>query len=176
MLGILRFNSSDRGYYWCQMVINNVSLSPSPYGHFNHSQCTYLDAICHTDQLICAQNTRVQYMAIRRENDSCSLVEFNNISPTGTTTLSQEVTITNFLTTLEIVTVMVPKFPATEITIVTMSFFPTIEVISAIVAGIILFMLTILVVLSIVYIKKCKSQSKLNNYCIFIYPNNTCLI
>ena len=61
-LGILRFNSSDRGYYWCQMVVTNVSLSPSPYGHI-HSQCTFLDIICNIDQPICAQNTRTQYMA-----------------------------------------------------------------------------------------------------------------
>ena len=84
ILGILRFNSSDRGYYWCQMVINNVSLSPSPYGHISSFQCPFFDVICDIDQPICAQNTCVQYMALK-DGNGCSLMKFSTISPTRTT-------------------------------------------------------------------------------------------
>ena len=62
-LGILNFNSSDRGYYWCQMVVNNVSLSPSPYGYINSSQCTIFENTCTVDELICAQSFSLQLMA-----------------------------------------------------------------------------------------------------------------
>ena len=79
VLGILRFSSSDRGYYWCQMVVNNVPLSPSPYGHFHRSQCILLDAICTIDPPICAQSTRTRYMAFS-QMDNCSMVNFSNIS------------------------------------------------------------------------------------------------
>ena len=135
VLGILRFNSSDRGYYWCQMVVNNVSLSPSPYGHINGSQCTALDAICEIDQPICAQNTCAQYMALKKVN-GCLLMKFSNISSTRTTTISS----------------MATKDIAS---------FPTAEVASAIVAGIILLVLTIIVVSSIIYVKKHRSESEL---------------
>jgi hypothetical protein len=64
IVGIPKFNRSDRGYYWCQLVVNNVPLSPSPYGLINGSQCTALDAICNTDQPICAKNSRAQHMAL----------------------------------------------------------------------------------------------------------------
>ena len=83
-LGISKFNSSDRGYYWCQMVVNNVSLSPSPYGHINDSHCTVQNVTCNVDQPICAQNTRAQYMAFRQVN-GCFLINFNTISPTRST-------------------------------------------------------------------------------------------
>ena len=135
ILGILRFNSSDRGYYWCQMVVNNVSLSPSPYGHINGSQCTFLDAICEIDQPICAQNTCAQYMALKKVN-GCLLMKFSNISPTRTTTISS-------MATNDIAS------------------FPTAEVASAIVAGIILLVLIIIVVSSIIYVKKHGSESEL---------------
>ena len=75
ILGILNFNSSDRGYYWCQISVNNVSLSPSPYGHIYSSQCSFLDTICNIDQLLCAQNLSLRFMAHRQVNGSnCSLV------------------------------------------------------------------------------------------------------
>ena len=138
MLGVLRFNNSDRGYYWCQMVVNNVSLSPSPYGHLSSSQCVYLHAICTPDQPICAQNTSVRYMAFENGHASCSLAKFNNISST----------------TSEIVTatVTVLKFPTTEIETVTMSIFPTTEVISAIVSGLVVFILLSLMVMVLCFL------------------------
>ena len=143
-LGILRFSSSDRGYYWCQMVVNNESLSPSPYGHFNSSQCISLDAICNTGQPICAQNTNVRYMAFGQHNDNCSLVDLSNISRTRTTS-----------------TITISKFLTSTPEIITMSF-PITEVASTIVVVIILFMLTILLISSIIYVKRHSSQSKLN--------------
>ena len=82
-LGISKFNSSDRGYYWCQMVVNNVTLPPSPYGHI-HSQCLLHDVICNIDQPICVQDTRAQHMAFRQVN-GCFLINFNTISPTRST-------------------------------------------------------------------------------------------
>ena len=33
ILYITHFNVNDRGYYWCQIVVNSVSLSPSPHGY-----------------------------------------------------------------------------------------------------------------------------------------------
>ena len=152
-LGILRFNSSDRGYYWCQMVVNNMTLSPSPYGYFNDSQCPVQNVTCNLDQPLCAQNTRAQYMAFRQEN-GCSLINVtgNIIWPTRETTVSPVVT--SSITTL-------------DITNVTMSSFPTTEVTSAIVAGIILLVLTIIVILSIIYVKKHRSESEL-----IIYDNH----
>ena len=91
-LGVLNFNSSDRGYYWCQLVVNNVSLSPSPYGYIYSSQCSFLDTDCNIDQPLCAQNIRVRYMAHRQVNGTdnyCSLEQAINITPAGTATMSQ---------------------------------------------------------------------------------------
>ena len=164
-LGILGFNSSDRGYYWCQMIVNNVTLSPSPYGHIKvyHSQCNALDFTCSTNQSICAQSrsTSNKYMARMQGNDSCSLVKFNsNISSTSsprTTTTSREITISNSPTT---VTVTVSKVPTTEVTMSNSSF-PTTEVLSTIVAVIILFILVIIIASSIIYIRNHKRKSKL---------------
>ena len=86
---ISKFNSSDRGYYWCQMVVNNVTLSPSPYGHINDSQCLVQNVTCNLDQPLCAQNTHTQYMAFIQEN-SCSLINVtgNIIQPTRSTASS----------------------------------------------------------------------------------------
>ena len=78
-LGISRFNSSDRGYYWCQIVVNNVSLSPSPYGYI-YSLCSFLDAICSPNQPICAHNLSMgglQFMAYTLANNNCILQEFH---------------------------------------------------------------------------------------------------
>ena len=92
-LRVLNFNSSDRGYYWCQMVVNNVSLSPSPYGHIYGSQCysTLFDVTCIIDQPLCAQNLSARFTAHRQGNGTnsyCSL-EFNSIISTRTITTSQ---------------------------------------------------------------------------------------
>ena len=76
-LGIPRFSSSDRGYYWCQMVVNNVSLSPSPYGHI-HSRCIFADTICSPNQPICAHNlSGIRFMAHALSNSSCIHQEFH---------------------------------------------------------------------------------------------------
>ena len=210
MLGVQRFNSSDRGYYWCQMVVNNnISLSPSPYGYIYSSQCTFLDVTCTINPPLCAHNMNTRYMA-RKNVSRCSLEDFSSIIPTSTTTMPQIVTMSSIHTTetatipkpslttaarmatmsqmitmssihtTETITIAMSSFATTEITTITTSSFPTTEIASTIVAVIILFMLTILVVSIIVCIKKHKCQSKLTThdkllYC-YIYPNNTCLI
>ena len=82
LLGILQFSSSDRGYYWCQMVVNNVSLSPSPYGHIYGPQCFLRATTCIIDQFICAQNTHAQYMAYNMLTNisyNCILLEFHAV-------------------------------------------------------------------------------------------------
>ena len=74
----LRFNNSDWGYYWCQMIVNNVTLSPSPYGYIYHSQCVPLDAaICSLHQPICAHSlSGLQFMAYANSSHNCILREF----------------------------------------------------------------------------------------------------
>ena len=87
-LGILRFNSSDRGYYWCQMVVNNMLLSPSPYGHIYRSQCAPLNTICSLNQPICAHNLNgLQFIAYALTNSSynCFLQEFHAARNTAST-------------------------------------------------------------------------------------------
>ena len=59
-----------------------------------HSPCPILDSICNLDQPFCAQNTRAQYMALKQIN-GCSLIRFNNISPTRSTASTQIYNITS---------------------------------------------------------------------------------
>ena len=138
-LGILKFNGSDSGYYWCQVVVNNVPLSPSPYGHLHgsHDQCTFLDAIGSTEQPICAQNTSVLNMTIGygNPNNCLSLSTFDSVSTDKISTMiiSQEITTSNVLTKTGNVTVLVSKYPTTE---VIMSSFPTTKVVSSLVAAV----------------------------------------
>ena len=94
-IGILRFNSSDRGYYWCQLVVNNITLSPSPYGYIYSSQCNSLETMCAADPPLCAQNMVMQYNIMALQNGSgtnCSLKNFSN-TLTNTATMSQTVNI-----------------------------------------------------------------------------------
>ena len=76
---MLKFNSHDRGYYWCQMVVSNVSLSPSPYGYIR-SRCIRADTICSPNQLICGHNlSGLRFMAHAQGNGSCIHQEFHAI-------------------------------------------------------------------------------------------------
>ena len=164
IIQVLNFSISDRGYYWCQMVVNSIPLPPSPYGYISSSQCALQELSCVIDPPLCANNMSTRYIAHRQMNGTSCSKDVSKI----------------ILHTTETVTIPVSSFATTEITIVTTSSLPTTEIVSTIVAVIILFILIILVVLSIVYIKKRKSQSKLNTHdkllYFFIYPNNTCLI
>ena len=185
-LGILRFNSSDRGYYWCQLVVNNITLSPSPYAYIYSLQCNSLETMCIIDPPLCAQNNIMvmQYNIMALQNGSrtsCSLKNFSN-TLTNTATMSQTVNIP----TTETVAIPVPDFgtastartatksqmitlssvttpmsSTTEIMTIKTSNFPTTQVVSTIIVVIILFVLTIIVASSIVYIKNHKRQSKL---------------
>ena len=110
-LGILNFNSSDRGYYWCQMMVNNVSLSTSPYGHIYSTQCNIFDVTCTTNGVprLCAHDMALngQYMAHTKFNGtSCSLEKLSINIPTSTTTMSRIVT----MSTTETVTIPKPSF------------------------------------------------------------------
>ena len=161
ILGILNFNASDRGYYWCQVVVNNISLPASPYGFISSSQCTFLDITCTIDQPLCAHNISARYRAHKQMNGnsaSCLLKDFNN---NILTTRSQIFPTSSFPTT-DIVTITMSSFATTEVAPVTTSSFPTTAVVSTIVALIIPLALTILVVSSIIYIMKHKSPSKFN--------------
>ena len=171
ILAILNFNSADRGYYWCQMVVNNISLPASPYGFISSSQCIFLDITCTIDPPLCAHNIGARYMAHKGNSTSCLLKDFNN---SILTTRSQIFTTSSFPTT-DIVTITMSSFATTEVAPVTTSSFPTTVVVSTIVALIIPLALTILVVSSIIYVTKHKSPSKFNilmiNYIYVMKPN-----
>lgn len=83
-LSITTFNNlSDSGFYWCQIVVNNVSLHPSPCGYIDTSYCTLLDVICNRrDQPLCAQNISSHLTAHRLSDVSdknCSLEDSYSI-------------------------------------------------------------------------------------------------
>ena len=72
-LVIANFNvSEDGGYYWCQIVINNISLSPSPYGSINNHPCTS-QASCRLDQPLCEHNSTELKAYIQRDKTHCTL-------------------------------------------------------------------------------------------------------
>lgn len=82
-LEIRNFNeSSDTGYYWCQIVVNNTvtSLSPSPYGYIYSSDCIFQDVTCDMRaQPLCAQNLTSIKMARTLNNESsCNLEDSKN--------------------------------------------------------------------------------------------------
>lgn len=116
-LGILNFNDADRGYYWCQMVVNNISLPASPYGFISSSQCTFLDITCTIDPPLCAHNISARYMAHRQMNGINTSCLLNN---SILTTRSQIFTTSSFLTT-NIVTITMSSLATTEFAPVTTS-------------------------------------------------------
>ena len=81
LLEIRNFSAtSDTGYYWCQLVVNNVSLSPSPYGYIYSSDCVLQDYVYDTrNQPLCAQNLTV-FQAWSNEERCTS--KYTPISPT----------------------------------------------------------------------------------------------
>ena len=90
---IMDFGMSDRGYYWCQMVVNNETLPPSPYGHIYSNQCSLFERTCYlTDHLICAHTSTSQQMAYKLANGiNCTLEDYyeftlSNISIATTST------------------------------------------------------------------------------------------
>ena len=110
-LGILNFSNSDRGYYWCQLFVNNVPLSPSPYGYIHSLQCTVtlFDVTCAMDSQLCAHDMVLngRYMALNNgPGTNCSLEQFSIIVPASTTTLLQSAT----MSTAETVTIPKPSF------------------------------------------------------------------
>lgn len=76
-LEITQFDVSDIGYYWCQIVVNTVSLPPSPYGYIHSPDCVLLDVTCNrTIQPLCALNITSRIMAhtsTQSDRTSCTL-------------------------------------------------------------------------------------------------------
>ena len=83
-LDIKNFSDSDRGYYWCQMVVNNTALPPSPYGYINSSKCTLTEATCYVmNEPLCAQNLTLHHMAVTEQNGlTCKIeaITYNEIT------------------------------------------------------------------------------------------------
>lgn len=78
-LEIANFNNmSDRGNYWCQIVVNNTSLPPSPYGYIYSSDCTLFDVTCTMSPPLCAQNLTTQQMAHTQGIGNCTLENSDN--------------------------------------------------------------------------------------------------
>ena len=93
-LTINRFNHSDNGYYWCQIVSNNsclfmvaekdtIPLQPSPHGYIavgeimNEHSCTYEYRLLTP---MCAEEATSQFSA----DIGCSSDSLKNIMPTVT--------------------------------------------------------------------------------------------
>ena len=85
-LDIKNFSESDRGYYWCQMVVNNAALPPSPHGYINSPKCTLTETTCNVmNQPLCAQKLTLRHMAMSEQNRiTCTIeaVTYNEITST----------------------------------------------------------------------------------------------
>lgn len=96
ILEVPNFNVSDRGNYWCQIVVNNTSLSPSPYGYIYSSDCSLFDVTCTMSPPLCAQNLTAHQLAHTQGIGTCTLENSDNnnndnnstITRSGTTTMS----------------------------------------------------------------------------------------
>ena len=163
MLAIQNFNATiDTGYYWCQLVVNNVPLSPSPYGYIYSSDFTLLDyKYDTTDQPLCAQNSTVMHARSSKEN--CTS-ENTTISP-ATTDIGYANTISVITQVDEVSTITVSTSIITPAATGTCNFkesgYPCAI---GIVAGILLLIVTLILVLSIlVLLYKNKSGEHKSN-------------
>ena len=78
------------------MIVNNVPLSPSPYGHIYHSQCFPLDTICSLHQPICAHSlSALQFMAYVNSSHNCILREFYAATTSRTASRNTPSTLVN---------------------------------------------------------------------------------
>ena len=94
VLVIRNFNvSEDGGYYWCQIVVNNISLSPSPYGHINSQPCSFL-ASCFLDHPLCAHNSTLQLEAYIQPNGTNCNLQDHTSSKTSTAIILDIPTVT----------------------------------------------------------------------------------
>ena len=93
ILLIMDFGISDIGYYWCQMVVNNETLPPSPYGYIYSTRCVLQDVTCNmANQPLCANTSTSRKIAHTVVNSTnCTLEDSNvtNYSVTTTVTLSK---------------------------------------------------------------------------------------
>ena len=68
-------STSDQGYYWCQMIVNNDPLPPSPFGFINSSHCILSEVTCDfRNQPLCAQNIS-RFMAHKEHGGVNCLIE-----------------------------------------------------------------------------------------------------
>ena len=76
---IMNFGISDIGYYWCQMVVNNETLPPSPYGYIYSNQCVLQDVTCNmANQLLCAHTSTSRQMAHTMLNgQNCTFEDYD---------------------------------------------------------------------------------------------------
>ena len=75
-LQIKNFSNNDIGYYWCQMVVNNTTLPPSPYGYIHSPQCSLTEMTCNIrNQPLCAQNLTLRHMAVSEQNGMNCTIE-----------------------------------------------------------------------------------------------------
>ena len=87
-------STSDQGYYWCQMIVNNDPLPPSPFGFINSSHCTQAEVTCDLrNRPHCAQNLSSRLMA-QKKGVNCSIATFDD-SRITTMSLSNSVTKNN---------------------------------------------------------------------------------
>ena len=91
-LQVTNFNISDIGHYWCQMVINNVSLPPSLYGYIYSPDCALIDITCDMrSQPLCALNITSRLTAHTQSNETNCILENPDdisISKTSVATMS----------------------------------------------------------------------------------------
>ena len=167
-IGIMHFESSDIGYYWCQMVINNISLPPSPYGHITNTstQCSLFEVTCTSYQPLCAQNLSINtsfmaYLSLTNETNDCSLLEQGS-DRTATVEIANQTMSTNF-PDISTATVAITTMISTTFNIDSSATCAENYSCSAgIAVGIVLMILTITVLSALVYVyyKKHKSQGK----------------
>ena len=94
-LQIKNFSNSDIGYYWCQMVVNNTALPPSPYGYIHSPQCSLTETTCNVrSQPLCAQNLTVGlcHMAMTEQNGMNCTIEAITYNEITTQSTSERVT------------------------------------------------------------------------------------
>ena len=87
MLQLIKFNLSNVGYYWCQIVVNNETLPPSPYGYIYSNQCILFDVTCNVSgQPLCAHTSTSRQMAHTMLNGQNCTLENSDITNNSTIT------------------------------------------------------------------------------------------
>ena len=163
-LYIIRYDVSDIGYYWCQVVVNNISLSPSPYGHIENAECNIFDFTCDlTDQPLCVHNVTkgVEAHAERNGSKSVCTLEDSETIITNTTT-----------TTMMLDTNTVPTEVNNKNDSMTCSYLCFTRII---IIGVILPTMMLLLVLIVFLHKRRKNRGKFSIHCFVILTSSLIL-